>query len=364
MASQLTSILARSSIEDHAEALSLADAALSSLKAGSPDHLNAQHTKVVALLRLERYDDALRVIADGGDALASRCLLENGYALYKTGALEDAFALLGGEEAGNNSQDTRQERARRHIAAQVAYRLEKFDEASALYEALVSGVDNDGGEHDDEETDLKINLLAAQAQLEWQGRGDLVPERRKQPAREDLEAFETAYNAGCGCVARGDLPRASVLLKRAADLCDATEGLTEEDKRVEMLPIILQQAYVLARLGKKEEAAALQKGVEDYEYVFCYYFILAKVTRHPSFSNSILGSPMSRSTAPGNGTRSSPNHSPTLSWWKGSPRWYLRPTSAKTGSSSTRQWALRATRLLSTFRATSTPVSARPLLGY
>lgn len=270
MASQLTSLLARSSIQDHDEALSLADSALSSLKAGSPDHLTAQHTKVVALLRLERYDDALRVIADSGDALASRCLLENGYALYKTGALEDAFALLSGadvESKEHTSQDSKKERARRHIAAQVAYRLEKFDEASALYENLLGGDDDDEEEDDnaDEETDLKINLLAAQAQLEWQGRGDLVPERRKQPGREDLEAFETAYNAGCGCVARGDLAKASVLLKRAVDLCDATETLTEEDKKIEMLPIVLQQAYVLARLGKKEEAAALQKGVEDYE---------------------------------------------------------------------------------------------------
>lgn len=264
MASQLTSLLARASIEDHDEALSFADAALSSLKAGSPDYLNAQHTKVVALLRLERYDDALRVIADGGDALASRCLLENGYALYKTGALEDAFTLLmDGSQSEDVSKDPRKDRARRHIAAQVAYRLEKFDEASAMYEELIDGDDDE----EDEETDLKINLLAAQAQLEWQGRGDLVPEKRKQPGREDLEAFETAYNAGCGCVARGDLAKASVLLKRAADLCDATDSLTEEDKKIEMLPIILQQAYVLARLGKKEEAAALQRGVEGYEYV-------------------------------------------------------------------------------------------------
>lgn len=270
MASQLTSLLARSSIQDHDEALSLADAALSSLKAGSPDYLTAQQTKVVALLRLERYEDALRVIADGGDALASSCLLENGYALYKTGALEDASALLGGVDLAskqNMSQDPRKGRARRHIAAQVAYRLEKFDEASALYETLLGGDEDDEVENEngDEETDLKINLLAAQAQLEWQGRGDLVPEKRKQPGREDLEAFETAYNAGCGCVARGDFAKASVLLKRAADLCDATETLTDEDKKIEMLPIILQQAYVLARLGKKDQAAALQRGVEDYE---------------------------------------------------------------------------------------------------
>lgn len=327
MAAQLTSLLARSSIDDHDEALSLADAALSSLKAGSPDRLTAQHTKVVALLRLERYEDALRVIADGGDALASRCLLENGYALYKTGALDDAFALLGGVEPGRDQHDASKERARRHIAAQVAYRLEKFDEASALYEALLNGDDED----EDEETDLKINLLAAEAQLEWQGRGDLVPEKRKQPGREDLEAFETAYNAGCGCVARGDLAKASVLLKRAADLCDATDSLTDEDKKVEMLPIILQQAYVLARLGKKDEAAALQRGVEDYEYVSArpLLFFLANVL--------LPGSPTSRSMAPGSGTPSYPNRSPTPSWWKNLPKRYPKPMSARTGSSSTRQ---------------------------
>lgn len=265
MASQLTNLLARASIDDHAEALSLADAAIPTLKPGSPELLTAQHTKVVALLRLERYDDALRVISGGGDAVASRCFLEKGYALYKTGALDEAFAFLGGREPQQQQQhtgDTRIERARKHVAAQVSYRIEKFDEASVLYESLL---EDDDEYNPGEETDLKINLLAAHAQLEWQGRGDLVPEKRRQPGREDLEAFETAFNAGCGFVARGDLAKASILLKRAADLCEATEDLSEEDKKVEMLPIILQQAYVLSLLGKTEEAAALHKGIGDHE---------------------------------------------------------------------------------------------------
>lgn len=251
MASKLTTLLARSSIEDHSEALAAADAALAS----DPKSLPAQHTKVIALLRLERYDDALRVIAAGGDALERECVLGKSYALYKNGALHEASELLSKYASSDN------DRALRHIAAQVAYRVERFDEALNLYESLIA----DDGSNVDEATDLKINLLAAQAQLEWQGTGDLVPDKSKQPTREDLEAFETAYNAGCGCVARGDLAKASVLLKRAADLCEATEDLSEEDKKAELLPIVLQQAYVLALLGKKEEAAALQKSVESYE---------------------------------------------------------------------------------------------------
>lgn len=259
MAPSLTSLLARASIDDHDEALSAADAAL----AASPKDLTAQHTKVTALLRLERYDDALRVIASGGDALEARCVLGTSYALYRTGQLDEAFELLKkhsgeGEGEGAGAGD----RALRHVAAQVAYRVERFDEAAALYEALAAerGAGNAG-----EDTDLKINLLATHAQLEWQGRGDLVPGKSKSPAREDLEAFETAYNAGCGCVARGDLAKAAFLLKRAADLCEATEDLSDEDKKVEMLPIALQRAYVLGLMGQKEEAAALQKDVESYE---------------------------------------------------------------------------------------------------
>lgn len=251
MTSNLTSLLARANIDDHGEALTAADAAL----AAAPKDLTAQHTKVTALLRLERYDDALRVIASGGDALEARCVLGSSYALYKTGQLDEAFELLKKHGGGGD-------RALRHVAAQVAYRVERFDEAAALYEGLAAerGAGNAG-----EDTDLKINLLATHAQLEWQGRGDLVPGKSKSPAREDLEAFETAYNAGCGCVARGDLAKAAFLLKRAADLCEATEDLSDEDKKVEMLPIVLQRAYVLELMGQKEEAAALQKEVESYE---------------------------------------------------------------------------------------------------
>lgn len=251
MASQLTSLLARASIDDHTEALAAADAAL----AAKPKDPTAQHTKVTALLRLERYDDALRVLASGGDALEERCVLGKSYALYRTGALEEALALL-------KKYDDTADRALRHVAAQVAYRSERFDEAVALYGSLVA---EQGGGNVGEDTDLKINLLATHAQLEWQGRGDLVPEKSKSPGREDLEAFETAYNAGCACVARGDLAKAAFLLKRAADLCEATEDLGEEDKKVEMLPIVLQRAYVLALIGQKEEAAALQNGIESYE---------------------------------------------------------------------------------------------------
>lgn len=64
-----------------------------------------------------------------------------------------------------------------------------------------------------EESDLRINSGATDAQLEWTKQGELV--QKKKPGREDLEAFETAYNAACGSIARGELGQGEVLLKRA-----------------------------------------------------------------------------------------------------------------------------------------------------
>ncbi|KAJ3560800.1 hypothetical protein NPX13_g9181 [Xylaria arbuscula] len=49
------------------------------------------------------------------------------------------------------------------------------------------------------------------------------------------------------------------MLKRARDLCEASEDLSPDEKKAELLPIIVQHIYVLSQLGKDSEAAALQK---------------------------------------------------------------------------------------------------------
>jgi signal recognition particle subunit SRP72 len=245
----LTSLLRGSTIEDHEEVLKAANAVLKSSKI-NPEAL---HTRVVALLKLDRFNDALRALDDGGDKLAETCVLEKAYALYKTGQLAEAEKLAQGANT----------RGLKHVAAQVAYRAEKFEDAARLYKELSSEAMAIEGE----ENDLRINSSAADAQLEWQGNGDKVETSRKKPSREDLEAFETSYNAACGCIARGDLGAGSVLLKRARDLCEALDELSDEEKRAEVLPIMVQQAFVFTKLGKLEEAEALQKMINIAEYV-------------------------------------------------------------------------------------------------
>lgn len=44
---------------------------------------------------------------------------------------------------------------------------------------------------------------------------------------------------------------------RLQDLCNTLDELTEEEKTAELLPISVQQLYVLSKLGKPEETEIL-----------------------------------------------------------------------------------------------------------
>lgn len=237
-AAALSSLLRASSIDDHAEILKAANAAIRANK----NDTTSQHTRIVALLKLDRFEDALRAIAEGGSKLDSTCALEKAYALYKIGKLDEATSVL---KAGNIES-----RGFSHAAAQIAYRAERFDEARAIYRRLL---DTDAS---DEENDMRINLRAACAQSEWQGSPATV-----LPEVQDSDGFEICYNAACACIARGSLGAAANLLQRALKLCHSSDDLSEEDKHDEMQPILAQQAFVFAKMGKLKEALDLYKSL-------------------------------------------------------------------------------------------------------
>lgn len=84
MSSSLSALLKRSTINDHDEVVKACNTALKQSK----NDLDAQHIKAVALLKLDRFEDALRLFEDGGDRLKAIGQLEYAYALYKTGNLQ------------------------------------------------------------------------------------------------------------------------------------------------------------------------------------------------------------------------------------------------------------------------------------
>ena len=102
----LSALLKQATIEDHEEIIKACNAALKQSK-GDQD---AQQIKVIALLKLDRYDEALRVLEDGGNALGQRAKLERAYALYKVGDLAQA------QEVANSIRD---DKAARHVEAQA-----------------------------------------------------------------------------------------------------------------------------------------------------------------------------------------------------------------------------------------------------
>ncbi|KAI9773607.1 MAG: Signal recognition particle core component [Geoglossum simile] len=240
----ITTLLRQTSLNDHEEVLEAADTVLKE----SGTDVEALHVKIVALLRLDRYEDALRVLEEGGDRLKERAALEWAYALYKVGRYSDAEGAAmraGGKSRGLN-----------HVEAQTYYRLENFSKAVEIYRQMSKDL---SGAVENEDNDLRINSRATDAQLEWSSRGQLVQKRR--PGREDLEAFGMAYNTACGSIARGELGQGEVLLRRAKDLCNALEELSDEEKIAEVLPIAVQQIYVLIRLGKIQEAEKLSSEI-------------------------------------------------------------------------------------------------------
>ncbi|KAF2497431.1 hypothetical protein BU16DRAFT_548618 [Lophium mytilinum] len=259
----LSALLAQTHLTDHSAVLNAANASLKKSKTDT----EAQHVRVVALLNLERYEDTLDAFEKAGEKLKQDAGLEYAYALYRAGRPKEAVEVVKSDER----------RGARHVLAQASYRIEDFAQAAQIYQELAS---QDGG-LENEDNDLRINSGAVDSQLEWSGQGDLAV--RKKPAREDMEAFETAYNAACGSISRGELGQGDVLLKRSKDLCNALDDLTEAEKKAEILPILVQQVYVLTQLGKTDEAEELCSNLPIAE-------IRELSTRHIAQVNSIAAS--------------------------------------------------------------------------
>ena len=101
----LSTLLHRSKLDDHEEVLRACNVALKKSKTD----VDAQQIKAIALLKLDRYDDAARFFEEAGDGLKKSAKLEYAYTLYKTGKLQNAEEL---------ASQIDEQRAARHVEAQ------------------------------------------------------------------------------------------------------------------------------------------------------------------------------------------------------------------------------------------------------
>ncbi|KAF3924938.1 hypothetical protein ABW21_db0208823 [Orbilia brochopaga] len=227
--------------QDHEEILRTANNILK-----SNSDLQTLKTRIVALIKLERYDEAIKSIEQAGSSAGLE--LEHAYCLYKQGDLDKALSI-----SPDGTSTERRQRALKHLHAQAHYRGENAQSAINLYEELSKQpplVEN-------EDYDLRVNLGASEAQLSFIGKDALRPRRRA--TAEDLQQYESAFNAACIAVARGDLNAALMLLRTSKKICSSMDGVSEQDIQAELAPLIAQELYVLIKLGRLEEAIQLYK---------------------------------------------------------------------------------------------------------
>lgn len=110
VASSLSLLLQQARLDDHEEILKAAN---NTLKKSKTD-VNAQYIRVIALLKLDRYGEALKVLEEGGDALQTHACLEWAYTLYKEGQLGKAEAAAKGGDGA---------RGLKHVEAQAVCQI-------------------------------------------------------------------------------------------------------------------------------------------------------------------------------------------------------------------------------------------------
>ncbi|KAL5968575.1 Signal recognition particle subunit SRP72 [Taenia solium] len=194
----------------------------------------AQHCKIVALIRQDRFYDCLEFFRkqqiDGYH-------LERAYCEYRLNRLVEALKTV--------SSCTVVTQGLIELRAQIYYRLEEFERAIEEYEHLVKSC------KDDYQDERQTNLIAAKAALScFQGKA--------VPLNYSPALFETAFNAACYYIGIKDYVEALNYLNEAEKLCteafeEDTEA-TEDQINEEVAPIRVQKGFVMQQQRKADIA--------------------------------------------------------------------------------------------------------------
>ncbi|MCP9264016.1 Signal recognition particle subunit SRP72 [Dirofilaria immitis] len=225
---------------DYDKALKIANKVLRTY----PRETLAFKCKLIALIQLDRLDEALTLIKKTPPHHMGDCLFEKAYVLYRM--QQDAAALETLSKTSENDYRCME------LKAQLLYRAERFDEASKIFMTLLK--DHSDG-YDEERC---ANLIATVTQLQASG-------HQQQPPSH-LETFEQLYNGACQLIESGGYAQALKFLEKAEKLCSDTlaeEGLSEEEIEEELSVIRVQKAFVLQMLGRKDDALKIYLRVQN-----------------------------------------------------------------------------------------------------
>ncbi|KAJ3088934.1 Signal recognition particle core component [Quaeritorhiza haematococci] len=259
----------------------------------SPQDIDAYHVKIVGSIKLENYDQALKLIEAAPDPLPEELIYERAYCLYRLNRLSESLDLIRkactrlGEGDGDDRMDAVDRETYhqlKHLEAQVAYRSEDYPASLKLYPALFEDIDEvtlkalmmsrskDNGAYlpvsacpNVEKDDAYYNeLMANNTAVIAAALSNGHSVGQKLNAEEVGETYEMAYNLACALIAEDRLEEAEKTLelarKRCRDLLHEEEYAEEEIER-ELAIIVVQLGYVYQLQGRVAEAFDLYQGV-------------------------------------------------------------------------------------------------------
>lgn len=191
----------------------------------SPDDQLTLQCKVVTLIRLEKYKEALSMIARQFRNSDIDLSYEKIYCYYRTNQLAPAMELLEELKSKKGNQDS----SLLYLEAQLVnfynlncnpskrfntqiiqlYSQGQFEKTVQVYETLLKSSDKNDSLYDE----IQVNLLAAKAGLLFSSNGNV--EKDATDLKESADLYEVAYNAASVYLARGDLKKAQQQLELA-----------------------------------------------------------------------------------------------------------------------------------------------------
>ncbi len=200
----------------------------------TPSDSMAFHCKMVCLMQLSRFEDALKQISDTHFSELD-LVFEEAYCLYRLNKPNESLAVL-----DKNSKPKSESDRVKELRAQIYYRLERYEEAYAIYRDILKN------SSDDFEQERLTNLQAA---------GVFVD---NSEVMEEDETYEMCYNRGCQLLAGGQYAEAEVALKKAEQMCEAVmkeEEADEEEIERETGIIRVQAGFAIQMQGGRDREA-------------------------------------------------------------------------------------------------------------
>ncbi|EMR11778.1 hypothetical protein PNEG_00205 [Pneumocystis murina B123] len=220
----------------HEEVIELSD----KIKGFSISDIKSTKSKIIALIKLDRYSEALFLIRS--ELSAEKALLEMIYCLFMLKKYEEAMDWA----KKSNKREIK------HIKAQIAYQKDQMIDASEIYKEL----QQDPYRIENEEFDLSINLLATQ--VTWPS-----IEISNHPAI--YQSLDYRFNIGCHLIYRKEYMKAKELFELSKEQCLSTTS--QEEMKSRLHPILVQLAYIYSSIGQESDAISIYEDLINKSHV-------------------------------------------------------------------------------------------------